>query len=225
VGLGTVPLQDVDAAIAALGEVRDLGLLGVEIGSNVLGAITGATRFLPFFQAAAESGLCVFVHAFHPPYWDCVADPPMAAAVNFPPEIGTCIAAMLANGFVDQSPGLRVCASHGGGTLSLHLPRMLSFWNADAARAERGRSPYEAVRSLWFDSLTYEPGALRSLIDLVGPARVVIGSDAPFFAEQPGYVLDRLHEQDPLSPEDLATIRTASAVEFLGLPHPPGGAA
>ena len=225
VGLGTVPLQDVDAAIAVLGEVRDLGLLGVEIGSNVLGAITGATSFLPFFQAAAESGLCVFVHAFHPPYWDCVADPPMAAAVNFPPEIGTCMAAMLANGFVDLSPGLRLCASHGGGTLPLHLPRMLSFWDADAARAERGRSPYEAVRSLWFDSLTYEPDALRSLIDLVGPARVVIGSDAPFFAEHPGYILDRLHEQDPLSPEDLATIRTASAIEFLGLPHAPRGAA
>lgn len=225
VGLGVVPLQDVDAAIAALDDVRALGLVGVEVGSNVLGAITGATGFLPFFQAAAELGLCIFVHAFHPPYWDCVADPPMAAAVNFPPEIGTCVAAMLANGFVERSPGLRLCASHGGGTLPLHLPRMLAFWDGDAERVGRRASPYEAVRSLWFDTLTYEPAALRSLLDLVGPERVVIGSDAPFFAERPGYIVDRLHERDPLSPDALAAIRTTSAVEFLGLPHAPRGAA
>ena len=135
VGLGTVPLQDVDAAIAVLGEVRDLGLLGVEIGSNVLGAIHRRHQLPAVLPGGGRTGLCVFVHAFHPPYWDCVADPPMAAAVNFPPEIGTCMAAMLANGFVDLSPGLRLCASHGGGTLPLHLPRMLSFWDADAACA------------------------------------------------------------------------------------------
>jgi len=225
VGLGTVPLQDVDVAIAALEHIRELGLLGVEVGSNVLGASTGGTSFLPFFQAAAEAGLCVFVHAFHPPYWDCLADPPMAAGVNFPPEIGTCMAAMLANGFVEQSPGLRLGASHGGGTLPLHLPRMAAFWHGDEARVARCASPYAAIRSLWFDSLTYEPSALRSLLDLVGPTRVVIGSDAPFFAERPGYVVDRLHAIDPLSSEDLATIRTTSAVEFLGLPHAPQGAA
>jgi aminocarboxymuconate-semialdehyde decarboxylase len=224
VGLGAVPLQDLDAAIAALDDVRSLGLAGVEVGSNVLGTVTGAARFLPFFQAAAGAGLCVFVHAFHPPYWDCVADPPMAAAVNFPSELGTSVAAMVANGFVEQSPGLRVCSSHGGGTLPLHLPRMQAFWDADPARAERG-SPFDAVRSMWFDSLTYAPAALRSLLDLVGAARVVVGSDAPFFAPAPGYVVEELHQLEPLDPEVLTAIRTTNAVEFLGLPHAPRGAA
>lgn len=224
IGLGVVPLQDLDGAIAVLDDVRSLGLAGIEIGSNVLGTLTGATRFLPFFQAAADAGLCVFVHAFHPPYWDCVADPPMAAAVNFPSEIGTSVAAMVANGFVEQSPGLRVCSSHGGGTLPLHLPRMHAFWDADPARAERG-TPHDAVRAMWFDSLTYTPAALQSLLDLVGTTRVVVGSDAPFFAPRPGYVVDQLHEAQPLAPDVLAAIRTHNAVELLGLPHPPGGPA
>ena len=223
VGLGAVPLQDLDGAIAALDDVRDLGLVGVEIGSNVLGTVTGARHFLPFFQAAAGAGLCVFVHAFHPPYWDCIDDPPMAAAVNFPSELGTSVAAMVANGFVEQSPGLRVCSSHGGGTLPLHLPRMEAFWDADPARVERG-SPYDGVRAMWFDSLTYGPAALRSLLDLVGDERVVIGSDAPFFAPAPGYVVDQLHEMEPLDADLLTAIRTTNAVEFLGLPHAPRGA-
>ncbi len=224
VGLGAVPLQDLDLAIAMVDEVRQLGLAGIEIGSNVLGTVTGAVQFLPFFQAVADAGLCVFVHAFHPPYWDCIADPPMAAAVNFPSELGTSVAAMVANGFVEQSPGLRLCSSHGGGTLPLHLPRMAAFWDADPARAERG-SPYDSVRAMWFDSLTYAPAELRALIELVGADRVVVGSDAPFFAPPPGYVVDQLHELEPLSAEALTAIRTTNAVEFLGLPHAPEGAA
>jgi aminocarboxymuconate-semialdehyde decarboxylase len=217
VGLGTVPLQHVDTAIATLRHVKELGLVGVQLGSNVNGVSTGSPAYLPFFQAAADLGLCVFVHAFHPPHWDCVADPPMAAAVNFPPEIGTCMAAIVANGFVEQSPGLRLGASHGGGTLPLHLPRMAAFWGADAARAARSASPYVAVRGMWFDTLTYEPAALRSLIELVGHDRVMIGSDAPFFAERPGYVLHRLQEIDPMSDAHLDAIRRTSASTFLGL--------
>lgn len=217
VGLGTVPLQDLGAAIEALDHVRGLGLLGVQVGSNVNGVSVGSPGFLPFFQAAAAAGLCVFVHAFHPPHWSCVADPPMSAAVNFPPEIGTCVAALLANGTVEQSPGLRLGASHGGGTFAMHLPRMAAFWHTDAARVERCPSPHAAARGLWYDTLTYEPGALRELVTLVGADRVMVGSDAPFFAERPGYVLDALDERDALDPTTLDAIRARSASAFLGL--------
>jgi len=221
VALGTVPLQDLDLAIRALDQVQALGMAGVQIGSNVNGVSAGAPAFLPFLQAAADAGLCVFVHAFHPPHWSCVADPPMAAAVNFPPEIGTCVAAFLANGAVERSPGLRLGASHGGGTFTMHLPRMAAFWGADSARVERCASPYDAARGLWYDTLTYEPGALRALVDLVGAERVMVGSDAPFFGERPGYVLDALADNEGIDGAVLDTIRTRSACSFLGLAEAP----
>jgi aminocarboxymuconate-semialdehyde decarboxylase len=217
VALGTVPLQHLDSAIAALQDVRELGLLGVQVGSNVNGVSAGSADFLPFFQAAADLGLCVFVHAFHPPHWSCVADPPMAAAVNFPPEIGTCMAAVIANGFVAKSPGLRIGASHGGGTLPLHLPRMAGFWDADQARVSLAASPYDVVRSMWIDCLTYEPDPLRALIELVGSDRVMVGSDYPFFAKPPGYVLDELALVDRLPASQLEAVRVHSALSFLGL--------
>jgi aminocarboxymuconate-semialdehyde decarboxylase len=218
-GLGVAPLQDLDLAVAALGQIRRLGLRGVEVGSNVNGVAVTSVQFLPFFQAAAELDLCVFVHAFHPPYWDCVADPPMSAAVNFPPEIGTCVATAIANGIVEKSPGLRMGASHGGGTFPLHLPRMAAFWDGDAVRAEGSASPYESARRMWFDTLTYRPEALQDLLDLVGPEQVMIGSDYPFFAEPSGYVLDDLER----GAEPRPSIRRPSALAFLGLPpdvHP-----
>jgi len=51
---------------------------------------------------------------------------------------------------------------------------------------------------------------LRSLLDLVGYERVVIGSDAPFFAPAPGYVVDQLHEVEPLDTDVLSAIRTTT---------------
>lgn len=49
VGLGSVPLQDVDKAIDELRRcMRDLGFSGVEIGSNINGIPIGDPRFLPF---------------------------------------------------------------------------------------------------------------------------------------------------------------------------------
>ena len=217
-GFGAAPLQDVDLAIEALAQVKQLGLLGVQIGSNVAGVSAGSPRFLPFFQAAADLGLAVFVHAFHPPHWECVPDGPMAAAVSFPPEIGTCMAAIVANGFVEQSPGLRLGASHGGGTLPLHLPRMRAFWSWDDERTARASSPDQATRSMWFDCLTYEPAALHALVDLVGVDRIIVGSDYPFFDERPGYVVDAAE----LHPADRDSIRVANAEAFLGLSKRPG---
>lgn len=209
-GLGTVPLQDVGAAVDALHEVRDLGLAGVQIGSNVNGTCAGDPRFLPVLQAAAELELCVFVHAFHPPHWGCVPDPPLSAAVNFPPEIGTCVAALIANGALGSCPGLRLGASHGGGTMPLHLPRMAAFWG------DRPGSPIDAARGMWFDTLTYTPDALGALLALVGSTQVFVGSDAPFFGEAPGYVLDALHAATPLGADDLDAVRRRNALAFLG---------
>jgi len=87
---------------------------------------------------------------------------------------------------------------------------MAAFWG------DRPGSPIGAVRRMWFDTLTYTPDALRALIELAGPGQVVVGSDAPFFAERPGYVLDALHAETPLDPAVLDAIRRHNAIAFLG---------
>ena len=41
-------------------------------------------------------------------------------------------------------------------------------------------SPKELLKRIYFDSLVFDPQALRYLIDLVGAGHVCIGTDAPF---------------------------------------------
>ena len=72
-GLGAVPLQEPDLATKELASVKQLGLAGVEIGSNVLGKSLGEERFRDFFGEAERQGLAVFVHALHPTVADRIS--------------------------------------------------------------------------------------------------------------------------------------------------------
>jgi aminocarboxymuconate-semialdehyde decarboxylase len=63
VGLGTVQMQAPELAVAELDRlVRQLGLRGVEIGTNVDGAELSGSAFRPFFARAEALGALVFLH-------------------------------------------------------------------------------------------------------------------------------------------------------------------
>src|SRR5690606_4774113 len=60
VGMGTVPLQNVELAIAEMRRcVKDLDLRGIEIGSNVNGTDFHAPELRPFWAAAEELGVLI----------------------------------------------------------------------------------------------------------------------------------------------------------------------
>src|SRR6202790_1847436 len=60
VGMGTVPLQAPELAVAELERlVRELGLKGVEICTDVAGEELSSARFRPFFAKAEELGFVI----------------------------------------------------------------------------------------------------------------------------------------------------------------------
>src|SRR4030095_8769304 len=61
-GLGMVPLQDMDAAQRELEyALRQLGLKGVEIATNINSVALGHPSLEPFFAAAESLGAAIFV--------------------------------------------------------------------------------------------------------------------------------------------------------------------
>ena len=62
VGLGTVPLQATDLAVRELERCKEMGLAGVEIGTNVNQQNLSEPHFFEFFQACEELGMAVFLH-------------------------------------------------------------------------------------------------------------------------------------------------------------------
>jgi aminocarboxymuconate-semialdehyde decarboxylase len=181
--LGAVPLQDIDLAIAEMHRVkRDLGFAGIEVGSNVNGRPIGAPEFDPFFAAAVELDMAVFVHAVRPAGMERLIGPPqLQQAIGYPTDVGLAACSVITGNVLARHPTLRIAFSHGGGTLGLLLPRLEQATQVfEKLRDAVTGSPRAQARRLFYDALVFDAATLRHLVDLFGDTQVMIGTDYPF---------------------------------------------
>lgn len=183
VGLGAVPLQDLDLAVAELHRLkRDLGFAGVEIGSNVNGVPVGHPSLEPFLAEAAALDMAVFVHALRPAGMERLVGPKnLEQVLAYPTDVGLAAASVICSGLMSRHPRLRIAFSHGGGTLASLLPRLEQGWSVfPALREAIPASPREQARRLYYDALVFDAPTLRHLIACFGDDRIMIGTDHPF---------------------------------------------
>ncbi len=217
-GLGAVPLQDVDRAIATLDHAcHVLKLSGVEIGSNINGVSIGDARFRPFFEAAAAWGAAIFVHPMRPAGMDRMVGPPLfEQALGFPGEIGLAAVSMITGGTLAALPDLRIAFSHGGGSLQVLIPRLQQVWECRAdVREALAEAPRDAARRMYYDDLLYDATAIEALIRLAGPTQVMVGTDYPFaiMDREPMARVNELSVDD----ETKQLLRSGNARRWLGL--------
>jgi aminocarboxymuconate-semialdehyde decarboxylase len=222
IALGMVPMQDPDAATAELTAIKEQGLKGVEIASNILGSSIGHEKFLPFFAEVERLGLSVFVHAMPSP----TERLPMSAMGTYVVGVEGAFAAasMVTGGTAAKCPDLRISFSHAAGGYPLMIPRHQYFWggswNEEPKNPERavmpddGPSPLEYARRFYYDSLVFDRRALTYLIDLLGSDRLLVGSDFPAMPrEEPA---GRTLKSMGLSDDVLADILWNNAWRWLG---------
>jgi aminocarboxymuconate-semialdehyde decarboxylase len=65
IGLGTIPMQDTRLAIQELERCKEIGLVGIQIGSNVNDKNLSEPQFFAIFEACEELDMAVFVHPWN----------------------------------------------------------------------------------------------------------------------------------------------------------------
>lgn len=183
VGMGAVPLQDLDLAVAELDYLTGkLGFRSIEVGSNINGKAVGSPEFEPFFAACAEKGVSVFVHALKPAGKERLVGPEkLLPALAYPTDVGLAAASVLTSNLIGRHPALKMAFSHGGGTLASLLPRLEQARQVfPALRDAMPDSPSEQARRLFYDTLVFDPATLRHLLDRFGASQLIIGTDYPF---------------------------------------------
>lgn len=197
IGLGTLPLQDPELAIAELTRcMQVLGLAGVQIGSHVNNWNLSDPALFPVWQAAERLGASVFVHP-----WDMMGQESMSKywlpwLVGMPAEVSRAICSMIFGGVFARLPKLRVAFAHGGGAFPITLGRVQHGFEArpDLCAVDNTISPKDTVGKFWVDALVHSPSALAYIIDVFGADKVALGSDYPFplGEDVPGTLIDGL---------------------------------
>ncbi len=217
IGLGAIPLQDMDLALRELEYVKNtLGFAGVEIASHVNGVSIGDARFGPFFSACERMGAAIFVHALRPAGQDRIVGPLSEQAVAFPGDVGLAAAAVITGGVAARHPQLRIAFSHGGGALSMMLPRLKHAWSMTPKALEQmPEAPDVYARRFFYDCVVFDPKLVRLLIESYGSSQILIGSDYPFAMGEGDPV--GLLERSDLDAATITAITGTNAKRFLGL--------
>lgn len=218
VGLGTLPLQAPELAVRELERcVRELGLAGVQIGSNVNGANLNAEELFPVFRRAEELGAAVFVHPWEMLGKDALSQYWMQWLVGMPAETARAAVSLILGGVLEKLPKLRIAFAHGGGSFPATIGRIEQGFRCrpDLCAVHSTVSPREHLRRVYVDALVHDPRSLQYLIDQMGSDRVALGSDYPFplGESKPGSLI-RSMNLPPAVQEDLF-FRTACA--WLGV--------
>lgn len=232
-GLGTVPMQDPALACREVERcVGELGLAGVQIGTNVNGENLDAPGVRDVLRECERLGACVFVHPWDMLRFGTPGGTPvdrmakywMPWLVGMPTETTIAMMSVLFGGVLDELPGLRLCFAHGGGSFPGTLGRIAhGFECRRDLFPEAARAPGEYLSreggpaAFWVDSLVHDAGALRALLGLFGPSRVALGSDYPFPLGEasPGALVRGMTAE--IGDDAAHSVLGGAAMEFLGM--------
>jgi len=218
--IGSVALHHPDLAVKQLtAAVRDLGLRGVQISTSAgPGRELDDPALEEFWAAAEELGAAVLIHP-----WGCTLGERLNAyylfnTVGNPTETALALSRLIFSGLLERHPRLRVWSAHGGGYLASYIVRADHAWRARPDAHTTREPPSTLLRRTFVDSLVYDAGQLRHLVEVMGGGQVTLGSDYPFDmgVEDPVDRLEAAGFDGPMT----AAIRGGNALRLLGAAHP-----
>jgi aminocarboxymuconate-semialdehyde decarboxylase len=218
IGLGTIPMQNPDLAIAEMDRcVNELNLPGIEIGSNINGKNLSESEFHPIFEHAEKIGCSIFIHP-----WDMMGQSDMQKywipwLVGMPAETSRAICSLIFGGVFEKYPKLKIAFAHGGGAFPFTAGRVDHGFNVrpDLCAVDNCTLPSSYMKNFYVDSLVHDKNTLKFLIQTMGAERIAMGSDYPFPLSEhhPGKLIESMDLLDVTKQRLLA----GTALEWLGL--------
>lgn len=218
IGLATVPMQDTQLAIEELTRCKEeLGMKGVQIGSNINDHNLGEDRFFAFFKACEALDMAVLVHP-----WNMMGKSSMEKywlpwLVGMPAETSRAICSMIFSGTLEQLPNLRVCFAHASGSFLSTIGRIEHGFNCrpDLVAVDNPINPREYLGKFWIDCITHDFRMLEYVVEMMGADKVCLGTDYPFPLGDLEF--GRFIEESPRAEALMPDIFTNAPLAWLGM--------
>jgi len=210
-----LPLPDVDASLREIDYALDtLHADGIGLLTSYGGRWLGDPAFAPVMDALQRRGAVAYVH---PTVADCCRNllPGVADWVlEYPVDTTRAIASLLFGGTLARCPSVRFIFAHAGGVLPLVAEHLVRAAQVDAGLAAHvPQGVREQLRALHYDiALRMHRVGIQSALELVGPSRLLLGTDAPLRRSTDELAV--LHAQD-LPSDVLRQIERENAQRLL----------
>ena len=187
VGLGSLPLNDIQASISELERcLNDLNLRGVCIGGNVNGRSLDEETFWPLYEKMNDLETVVFIHPGFPP-WRSTGLEKYNLAIHLGYEFDTVVAAtrLIFGGVLDDFPKIKFVFSHFGGGLPFLVHRVAHALNTPQGRGIKARGKFiDYLRRIYYDTANNDietcAYAFNCTYALVGADNLLYGTDYPW---------------------------------------------
>ena len=179
--VGLVPLPDVEAASRELEYALDrLKLDGILLLTHIAGRYLGHPAYDEFFAELDRRSALVVLHPVRPP----IANLPEASYPDGYTELvfdtTRAITNMLWNGALHKYPRIRYLMPHGGGVAPFLLFRLAGMDDNPQVRERLPDGVAAHFRRFYYDvAQAAGASALRSILEVAEPSRVMYGSDYP----------------------------------------------
>ena len=179
--LASLPLGSIDGALRELDRaIGELGMDGVQLGTNYRGEYFDAPRFAPLLAELDRRGVPVLLHPV--PRLEVGEDREYALCMmlDFTFDTTRTVARLVLSGSLDRYRNIDWILSHGGGALP-YLQGRMDFGHRIFPESRRPEfQPSAYLGRLFYDTMVsgHAP-ALRCLLDTVGAQQIVFGTDCP----------------------------------------------
>lgn len=209
-----LPLNDMDEALAETERaVDDLGALGVQLFTNVLGVKLDDPRFEPLFARIEAMSRTVWLH----PTSGMEANYGLWWSLGWPYETAAALSHLVYSGLMERHPSLQVIAHHGAGMVPHFSARLGMGPGYRQVKDTLPRPPLDYFRKFYADTALFgAPHAVRCVIDFFGPSHVLFGTDVPL--GPPDAVAATIADIDAsgLDAGGLESVYSGNALRLLG---------
>jgi uncharacterized protein len=221
-----LPLGDVEASARELDRaLTELGALGAQMYTNVLGAPLDDPRFEPLFARLEDAGRAVWLHptrsAARADYLaEERSDYGLWWSLGWPYETAAALSRLVYSGHMERHPRQLVIAHHGGGMVPHFSARLAMGPGYRQVKDTLPLPPLDYFRRFYVDTALFGAlHAVRCVLEFFGPGHVLFGSDMPL---GPAHAVEATIadiEAAGLTSEDQAAVFAGNTVRLLGLPN------
>lgn len=217
VALATLPLNDPTASVKEFERTcTQFGFQGAMLFSNVNGVALADKRFWPLYEAANERGAILHIHPTAPVGVEAMQEYWLMPLVGFLFDTTLAAEKLVFGGVAERFPKIKWVLSHLGGAIPYIAERADRGFHAfKECRVNIQRPPSEYLKNFYYDTVNFDPFALKLAIDFAGVDHILAGSDYPHQIGSIPAMLDSLRRV-PISDPDRAKILGGNARKLLG---------